>query len=42
MYEGRLQSSWADGSAPLLCKERWTLLCQIVLGGGGKVVLAGS
>jgi len=27
MYEGRLQSSWTGGSAPLLCRERRWLLC---------------
>jgi len=29
-YEGRLKSSWTGGSAPLLCRGRRWLLCQVV------------
>jgi len=29
-YEGRLLSSWTGGSAPLLCRRRRWLLCQVV------------
>jgi len=30
IYEGRFRSSWTGGSAPLLCRGRRWLLCQIV------------
>jgi hypothetical protein len=33
MYEGRLKSSWIGGSAPLLCRGRRWLLCQVVVAG---------
>jgi len=29
-YDGRLKSSWTGGSAPLLCRGRRWLLCQVV------------
>jgi hypothetical protein len=32
-YEGHLRSSWTGGSAPLLCKGRRWLLCQVVVVG---------
>jgi hypothetical protein len=33
IYEGRLKSSWNGGSAPLLCRGRRWLLCQVVVVG---------
>jgi hypothetical protein len=32
-YEDRLQSSWTGGSAPLLCRGRRWLLCQVIVVG---------
>jgi len=34
-YEARLKSSGTGGSAPLLGRGRWWLLCRVVVGGGG-------
>jgi len=30
LSEGYFKSSWTRGSAPLLCRERRWLLCQVV------------
>jgi hypothetical protein len=33
IYEGRFKSLWTGGSAPLLCRGRRWLLCQVVVVG---------